>query len=283
MEMGNNVANHTIFSNTFMTNWLGFLYSNIGGAVISNYEGSVLNTPGSPRHNAGVAGNNGTTNVSTGFFGVSGTMTGSVVNGVTMTLSSPSTNLVTSTAGGAFSFQASNDTYSLTPYKLGYRFAPSQRTVVIFNGGSGANDFVSSDIYPILTFPDMKDQDLVVRDLTLNVTSDAPEILGNILYTISNLSPSNHYNSNVSSPYGTAVICDTTLQPDGPYLIMARAVDTVFARTATNAMTNIFITNCSRSSTKIWKISGPSPMTRSETLRRIRRWSSFSTSRTLRK
>ncbi|MBL8993254.1 MAG: PKD domain-containing protein, partial [Spirochaetia bacterium] len=171
---------------------------------------------------------------------LSGTMSGTIQNGVTINLSSGATQMVTNSSASSYFFVVSNDTYAIAPSKLGYRFQPPSRSVTIFNGGSTTNGFTSSDIYPILTFDNLHNQDKVIRDLSLNVTSDAPEILSTITYTISNLSPSNHFATNLVSDYGTPAIFDTTLHPDGPYFIRALAVDTVFGRPHTNALTNVF-------------------------------------------
>ncbi|MBL8995341.1 MAG: hypothetical protein JNM63_18490 [Spirochaetia bacterium] len=133
-----------------------------------------------------------------------------------------------------------NDTYTVQPIKLGYRFAPGSRTAVINDNDSTNNHFVASEIYPILQFSNLSAGDKIKRDLSLLISSDAPEILSTITYTVSNLSPTNHFNTNVSAAYGTVAVLDTTLREDGDYSVLAKAVDTVFGRTHSNQIAVTF-------------------------------------------
>ncbi len=69
-------------------------------------------------------------------YSISGTVSGDVANGVTMTLSGAGTGTATTNSSGTYSFSGlANGTYTVTPSLSGYTFTPSSQSVTI----SGAN------------------------------------------------------------------------------------------------------------------------------------------------
>jgi hypothetical protein len=69
-------------------------------------------------------------------YSISGTVSGDVANGVTMTLSGAGTGTTTTNSSGTYSFSGlANGTYTVTPSLSGYTFTPSSQSVTI----SGAN------------------------------------------------------------------------------------------------------------------------------------------------
>lgn len=328
LETGNNIANHVLATNSFLINTLGYLYSNIGGSVLSNVEFSILNTAGNTRHNAGTAFGNypspplqaaasgfagpfswvtnipaafsstatpgnwvitnykwnfgdgvvtqgaaltSLTHVYTNFLSdfvtltvydtsgstnaysnsiqiylyslLGGLVDGTVSNAVLISMNSAVTQAVTNTlTNGVYVFVVTNNTYTLTPSKLGYRFTPVSTTVVLNNTPSTNNNFTARDIYPILTFKDADgasyaDYQKVVRDLPLRVESDAPEILSTVSYNVQSMPGTPTFSTNFAGiPYGTNALLDTTRYQDGDYKITATAVDTVFSRTHTGSV-----------------------------------------------
>jgi hypothetical protein len=81
---------------------------------------------------------------------LSGTVTGIVQQGVTITLSGAGTGTAITSAGGAYSFAGlSNGYYTVTASLTNYAFTPSSRAAAINYGNAVAADFVSVDAYSI--------------------------------------------------------------------------------------------------------------------------------------
>jgi hypothetical protein len=86
-----------------------------------------------------------TTPIST--FSVSGTVSGSSVAGVTVKLTGGSIATTTTNATGMFTFNGLlNGSYTVTPSKPGYTFAPTSRGVTVSNADISGVDFTSSPI-----------------------------------------------------------------------------------------------------------------------------------------
>ena len=79
-------------------------------------------------------------------YSISGTVTGSSVQGVTITLSSGATSLATTTTGtsGTYIFSGvANGTYTVTPSKTGLAFTPLNRSVIV-SGSNMTADFAAT-------------------------------------------------------------------------------------------------------------------------------------------
>jgi hypothetical protein len=75
---------------------------------------------------------------------LSGTVTGPVVQGVTVTLGGASSATTTTDAGGAYGFTGlQNETYSVTPSLAGYTFTPPTASVAM-NGANRTQDFAAA-------------------------------------------------------------------------------------------------------------------------------------------
>jgi hypothetical protein len=84
-------------------------------------------------------------------YSISGTVTGDVLAGVTVTLSGNSSGITTTNSTGNYSFTGLNDgTYTVTPSLSGYTFTPSSRAVTI-NGTNmtGVNFTATTCTYTI--------------------------------------------------------------------------------------------------------------------------------------
>ena len=75
-------------------------------------------------------------------YALSGSVSGAT--GVTITLSGAANGSVVSGAGGTYSFNVPNGTYTLTPNLTGYTFAPASTTVAISGAASTATTFVAT-------------------------------------------------------------------------------------------------------------------------------------------
>ena len=85
-------------------------------------------------------------------FAISGTVSGAVTQGVTITLSIPGVSPSTTTGvGGTYSFaNMPNGTYTITPSLTGYTFSPSSRSVTVNNADmTGQNFTATADTYSI--------------------------------------------------------------------------------------------------------------------------------------
>ncbi|MGC8723132.1 MAG: protease pro-enzyme activation domain-containing protein [Acidobacteriota bacterium] len=75
-------------------------------------------------------------NGTTATYGISGTVSGAVTSGVTMTLSGAASATTTTASGGTYSFAGlANGTYTVTPSKSGYTFTPASASETV-NGAS---------------------------------------------------------------------------------------------------------------------------------------------------
>jgi len=76
---------------------------------------------------------------------ISGTITGSTKEGVTLTLGGAGSNTAKSNSSGAYSFPTlSSGTYTVTPSLSGYTFSPTSRTVTIESSDKTSIDFVAT-------------------------------------------------------------------------------------------------------------------------------------------
>ena len=82
--------------------------------------------------------------VDVGTYYISGTVSGAVQQGVTLTLSGAASSKITSGADGAFTFTASNGSYTVTPSLSGYTFTPSSRNIAISGKDVNGCDFVAT-------------------------------------------------------------------------------------------------------------------------------------------
>jgi uncharacterized delta-60 repeat protein/uncharacterized repeat protein (TIGR02543 family) len=76
---------------------------------------------------------------------VTGTVTssGSALAGVTITLSGGSTGSATTDASGAYSLSVTDGSYTLTPSKTGYGFAPASASLTVANANVTGKDFTA--------------------------------------------------------------------------------------------------------------------------------------------
>lgn len=78
-------------------------------------------------------------------FTISGTINGTVLQGVTLTLSGDATGTLTSDSGGYYTFTGlTNGSYTVTPSLAGHVFTPASLVVRIDNADAGAINFTSS-------------------------------------------------------------------------------------------------------------------------------------------
>ena len=78
---------------------------------------------------------------------ISGTVSGAVASGVTVTLSGPPARTTVSDGSGAYSFTGVvNATYGLTPSLPGYTFFPASHTVVVNGADVSGQDFTATRI-----------------------------------------------------------------------------------------------------------------------------------------
>ena len=80
-------------------------------------------------------------------YSISGTVTGAVQSGVTMTLSGGATGTTTTNALGVYSFSVLvNGGYTVTPSRTGYTFSPTHQDVTLSGANSPGNDFTSAAV-----------------------------------------------------------------------------------------------------------------------------------------
>jgi len=80
----------------------------------------------------------------TSTYSISGTVTGDVVQGVTVSLAGASTETTTTDADGKYSFTGlANGSYTVTPTLAGYVFTPTSKAVVVY-GSDMIADFVAT-------------------------------------------------------------------------------------------------------------------------------------------
>jgi len=78
-------------------------------------------------------------------FSISGTVTGSVNQGVTITLSGTASKTITTDTSGNYGFAGLiNGIYTVTPSKTGYTFSPLNRSVTINNADVSGQNFTAS-------------------------------------------------------------------------------------------------------------------------------------------
>jgi hypothetical protein len=75
-------------------------------------------------------------------YSISGTMSGAIVSGVTISLTGTSTGTATTDASGNYSFTGlSNGTYTVTPSKTGYSFTPANQSVTVSGTSVSGKNF----------------------------------------------------------------------------------------------------------------------------------------------
>jgi len=103
-------------------------------------------------------------------FSISGTVTGDIQAGVTLTLSGDISATTTTDASGNYRFSGlSNGTYTVTPSKLSYTFTPSSRTVIISGADvTGVNFTVMTPVGACSTWADVnaKYEDYIMGEAT---------------------------------------------------------------------------------------------------------------------
>ncbi|MGB5217272.1 MAG: carboxypeptidase regulatory-like domain-containing protein [Smithella sp.] len=78
---------------------------------------------------------------------ISGTVSGAVVSGVSMTLTGTGSSATTTDAGGNYSFSgAANGSYTITPSKTGYTFSPATRSITVNNANVTGQNFTATAI-----------------------------------------------------------------------------------------------------------------------------------------
>ncbi len=97
-------------------------------------------------NNASVTGQNFTaTIIASSTYTISGTVSGAVQSGVTITLSGTGSSYATTDSSGNFSFTgASNGSYTLTASKTGYTFSPTIRNVTVSNANITGQNFTAT-------------------------------------------------------------------------------------------------------------------------------------------
>ena len=95
-------------------------------------------------------GAGGTGNTGNPTYTLSGTVTGAVQQGITITLSGAGTGTTTTSSGGTYSFAGlANGYYTVTASLANYAFSPSAQVVPVNYANAAAADFVSADAYSI--------------------------------------------------------------------------------------------------------------------------------------
>jgi hypothetical protein len=78
-------------------------------------------------------------------YAISGTVSGAVATGVTITLSGTSSATTTTASGGTYSFAGlANGTYAVTPSLAGYVFTPASVAVTVADANVTGKDFTSA-------------------------------------------------------------------------------------------------------------------------------------------
>lgn len=84
----------------------------------------------------------------TGAYAISGTISGSVRDGVLVTLSGAASATTTTSAGGVYTFTGLADgTYVVTPSRAGYAFVPPSVTVTVAGASASAQAFAAAATY----------------------------------------------------------------------------------------------------------------------------------------
>src|SRR5260370_520951 len=80
-------------------------------------------------------------------YSISGTVSGAIVNGVTVTLSGASTASTATDPTGSYSFTGlSNGPYTITPSKPGFAFTPANQSATVNNANVPAINFTSAAV-----------------------------------------------------------------------------------------------------------------------------------------
>jgi hypothetical protein len=118
-------------------------------------DGSYVLTPSKDGHqfspasaNVEVSGADDTGNDFTaeGVYTLSGTITGDVVEGVTITLTGDASDSTTTDENGDYSFTLPDGSFNVEPSLEGYTFAPTDTDVTISGADDTDNDFVSTSL-----------------------------------------------------------------------------------------------------------------------------------------
>jgi len=75
---------------------------------------------------------------------ISGTVSGDILEGVTMTLSGAGSGTTTTNASGNYSFSSFNGIYTVTPSMSGYTFIPASRAVTVNEDNATVDNFVAT-------------------------------------------------------------------------------------------------------------------------------------------
>jgi hypothetical protein len=90
---------------------------------------------------------------------ISGSITGDVHVGITITLSGSGSGIISTDFSGNYSFAGlSNGTYTVTPSKTGYAFTPSIRTITIYDANVAGADFVATTVISCKTWTEVIDK-----------------------------------------------------------------------------------------------------------------------------
>jgi hypothetical protein len=140
-------------------------------------------------NSANVTGQNFTaTIIASSTYSISGTVSGAVLSGVTITLTGTGSSSATTNSSGNFSFTgAVNGSYTLTPSKTGYTFSPTVRSITVNGANITGQNFTatastsstgydSSDILSNNTFGDTIEIDFSANTAKLSSDSTALSI-----------------------------------------------------------------------------------------------------------
>jgi hypothetical protein len=105
---------------------------------------------------AGCGGGGGEDNPSNSY-SITGSVSGVIQQGVTITLSGASSASVTTNAGGNYTLSGLIDgsSYTVTPSKPGYSFSPPSINIIIDGANSTANNFIASSSGTAYSFADL--------------------------------------------------------------------------------------------------------------------------------
>ena len=109
-------------------------------------------------------------------YSISGTISGDIATGVTVTLSGDASDSVVTGGDGTYVFEDLPDgDYTVTPSLTGYTFSPASTNVTINNGNQSGKDFTSSEVTYAISGNVMDWEGADLEGVLVSVTGDATD------------------------------------------------------------------------------------------------------------